>query len=109
MTIYLTQLYQKRRKRMKEIAKKLLKNSINEIMRIEYTKLWNKLHPFFLCILSRKRNQNIALAGKLARENYSKTVVIEMFQMKELFYKVSARMDLRKLRKGKRKLLGLLY
>ena len=89
MRIYLTQLYQKRRKRMKEIAKKLLKNSINEIMRIEYTKLWNKLHPFFLCILSRKRNQNIALTGKLARENYSKTVVIEMFQMKELFYKVS--------------------
>lgn len=89
MRIYLTQLYEKRRKRMKETAKKLIKNSINEIIRIEYNQIWNKLYPFFLCILARKRNQSIALAGKLARENYSKTVVVKMFQMKMLFNKVS--------------------
>ena len=98
MGVYLKQLKEKRKRQLREIAFNLIKKSVNNIIEIEYNTLWNKVQPFFLCVLARRRNRKIAIEGKKARENYSKIIVMEMFQMKMLFYKIN------KFREGNKKI-----
>ena len=91
LNLYLSQLKEKKRKKINLIAKNLIKQSINRIMYIKYNELWQKLNPFFLVFLTRKKNANIVKIGKFIRENNSKIIVFDAFQMKLLFKKIERR------------------
>ena len=88
LNLYLSKLKDKKRKKMNLIAKNLIKQAIDRIVYLKYNEIWQKLNPFFLALLTRKHNLNIVKIGKFTRENHSKIIVFEIFQMNHFFKKI---------------------
>ena len=76
--IYMTKLKNIHRKKMRIVAQYIINKLREKIVYMEYNNLWNKVQPFFLRLLSVKKNQQISKYAKgiIMSEKYSRSLKI---------------------------------
>ena len=91
--IYIKKISKIQRENMRLFVQKIIENTREKIMYIEYNKIWKKLNPFFISLLIRKKNTNLVKKAKiLARENMFKEVM-GRFQLSCFLYKIEMKKD----------------
>ena len=78
----------KKKELFKDIAKKILNISINNIINREYNNLWMKLSPFFIKFLVKKKYSKTINNIKINQKNFFKNFVFDRFKLKLLFKKI---------------------
>jgi len=83
MQIYMTKLKNIHKKKMRLVSHYIIQKMRNKIVRMEYTKLWNKVQPFFLKLLAVKRNRQISnkAHNEIMAEKYSRSMKIIQFNL----------------------------
>ena len=93
MQIYMGKLKDIHRKKMKLVSDYIIKKLREKIVYKEHNQIWNRVKPFFLRLLSAKKNQVIGKHAKsvIMGEKYSRS--LKIMQMNLLMKKTNERKD----------------
>ena len=83
--------------RLRNLAKNILYQSVDNVIWYKYNQLFQNLRPYFITFLTKKKYNDIYKLGKLVRQNYNKEKVINIFQMNLLFHKIEERKNSNKI------------
>ena len=89
LQFYMQKIKEIHRIKMRKVAIDLLQRAKDEIFFNEYNNLWQKLNPFFISLLARKKHRKIAQEAKKQAKHSILSNAISLFQHKLFIYKVN--------------------
>ena len=95
--MFLDEIEKRKKMKMKNVAKYILYRAVENVIMEKYNELYQKLRPYFLALVTRKKYSDIYKMAKLVGRNYNKEKVMRVFQMNLLFQKINQRKNSNKI------------
>ena len=97
LNIFIVEIEKRKRKRIRNLAKNILQQAVDNVIWIKYNELFQYLRPYFISFLTKKKYYETYKTAKLVARKYNKEKVMGVFQMNLLFQKIEDRKNSNKI------------
>ena len=91
LDIFIDEIEKRKRARFRDLSKYLLQQAIDKVIWTQYNDLYQRLRPFFISFLTKKKYYDTYKTAKIISLNFNKKRVMSIFQMNLLFQKIEDR------------------
>ena len=97
LNMFLNDIKKRKRMRMRNLAKSILQQAVDNVIWEKYNELYQYLRPYFVTLLTKKKYYETYKLAKSIGQNYNKEKVMRIIQMNLLFQKIEYRKNSNKI------------
>ena len=93
LNIFLLEVEKRKIEKLRNVAKNLLEQGVDNVIRKKYNELYQNLRPYLITLLAKKKYYDIYKLARVTGQNYNRKKVMKVFQMNLLFKKIQDRKE----------------